>query len=84
MLNPIFFYGDKPLLDYSRLGSVIGHEISHGFDLNGKNYDENGSLNEWWTLQTLNAFTERSKCFVNQYNQFYVPEVNKNVCKNFF
>jgi membrane metallo-endopeptidase-like protein 1 len=79
MLNPVFFYGDNPVLDYSRLGSIIGHEVTHGFDSNGKEYDENGQLQSWWSSETMQAFTERTECFEKQYSQYFVPEVNAYV-----
>ncbi|XP_044261198.1 uncharacterized protein LOC123009135 [Tribolium madens] len=79
MLNPVFFYGDNPILDYSRLGSIIGHEITHGFDVNGKNYDQDGTMISWWSQQTMDAFNERTKCFKEQYSQYYVPEIDNYV-----
>ena len=79
MLNPVFFYGDKTTLDYSRLGSIIGHEISHGFDANGKNYDENGILESWWTQETVDAFNQATTCFKDQYSQYYVSEIQTYV-----
>ncbi len=44
---------------YGALGAVIGHEISHAFDSNGAQFDENGSLNNWWTDADMAAFGER-------------------------
>lgn len=44
---------------YGSLGAVIGHEISHAFDSNGAQFDENGSLNDWWTDADKKAFGER-------------------------
>ncbi|EFA05165.1 membrane metallo-endopeptidase-like 1 [Tribolium castaneum] len=86
MLNPVFFHGGNPVVDYSRLGSIIGHEMTHGFDVNGKNYDQDGTLSTWWSQKTTDAFNERSECFKKQYSQYYVPEiglyVNGSYCIN--
>ncbi|RZC39331.1 uncharacterized protein BDFB_004487, partial [Asbolus verrucosus] len=62
-----------------RLGSIIGHEITHGFDLNGKNYDQNGMQQSWWTQQTMDAFLARTECFKEQYSNYYIPEINATV-----
>jgi len=51
-------------------GSVFGHEITHGFDDQGSQYDENGNLNNWWTAEDLSRFTEKTKRIVAQFNTF--------------
>ncbi|KGO86024.1 metalloendopeptidase [Flavobacterium rivuli WB 3.3-2 = DSM 21788] len=51
-------------------GSVFGHEITHGFDDQGSQYDENGNLNNWWTAEDLTKFTEKTKRIVAQFNSF--------------
>lgn len=51
-------------------GSVFGHEITHGFDDQGSQYDENGNLNNWWTAEDLSKFTEKTKRIVAQFNAF--------------
>jgi len=51
-------------------GSVFGHEITHGFDDQGSQYDENGNLNNWWTAEDLARFTEKTKRIVAQFNTF--------------
>ena len=51
-------------------GSVFGHEITHGFDDQGSQYDENGNLNNWWTAEDLTKFTEKTKRIVAQFNTF--------------
>nr|XP_023027963.1 neprilysin-4-like [Leptinotarsa decemlineata] len=71
-----FFFS---ILDYGRIGSIIGHEITHGFDAEGRKYDANGTLTSWWTAETKAAFDERTECFVDQYNKYYVPEIDAYV-----
>lgn len=51
-------------------GSVFGHEITHGFDDQGSQYDENGNLNNWWTAEDLSKFKAKTKLIVAQYNKF--------------
>ncbi|KAI9323230.1 hypothetical protein BX666DRAFT_2021977 [Dichotomocladium elegans] len=63
-------------INYGALGSVIGHEFTHGFDNNGRNYDAEGRLTVWWTNETSQVFDDRSQCFINQYSKFYVTDDN--------
>uniref|UniRef100_A0ACB8FB89 Uncharacterized protein n=3 Tax=Sphaerodactylus townsendi TaxID=933632 RepID=A0ACB8FB89_9SAUR len=49
---------------------VIGHEITHGFDDNGRNFNEKGDLVDWWTEVSARMFKEQSECMVNQYGNF--------------
>lgn len=53
-------------------GSTFGHEITHGFDDQGSQYDENGNLSDWWTAEDRARFVERTKAIVEQYNEFTV------------
>ena len=54
---------------------VIGHEITHGFDDQGRQYDGTGSLAPWWSLETIEAFTVKAQCFIDQYSNYTVPEL---------
>lgn len=76
MINPEFFGSHDTLLNYARLGSIIGHEITHGFDVEGQKYDKNGALQPW---STQSNFTTYSKCFIDQYNKYYIPQINSYV-----
>ncbi|TGD59618.1 M13 family metallopeptidase [Flavobacterium humi] len=51
-------------------GSTFGHEITHGFDDQGSQYDENGNLNNWWTKEDLKKFKEKTKLIVAQFNKY--------------
>ncbi|KQO22335.1 metalloendopeptidase [Flavobacterium sp. Leaf82] len=53
-------------------GSFFGHEITHGFDDQGSQYDEKGNLNNWWTAEDLKKFKAKTQFIVNQYNKFSV------------
>ncbi|KAL0938675.1 peptidase family m13 protein [Colletotrichum truncatum] len=68
--KPLFAVGYPSYLNYGSLGSVLGHELTHGFDNNGHNYAPNGSLVNWWDDSSIKGFEERTKCFVDQYQNF--------------
>uniref|UniRef100_A0AAQ5ZZ99 Neprilysin n=1 Tax=Amphiprion ocellaris TaxID=80972 RepID=A0AAQ5ZZ99_AMPOC len=67
---PFFSKGQTKSLNYGGIGMVIGHEITHGFDDNGRNYDKDGDLKDWWTSDSTRRFLELSKCIVDQYGNF--------------
>ncbi len=71
ILQPPFFYLDADdALNYGAIGVVIGHEMTHGFDDQGRKYDANGNLNNWWTEDDSKRFEERTQVLVDQYNEF--------------
>uniref|UniRef100_A0AAZ3PR03 Neprilysin n=1 Tax=Oncorhynchus tshawytscha TaxID=74940 RepID=A0AAZ3PR03_ONCTS len=71
ILQPPFFgKGQTKSLNFGGIGMVIGHEITHGFDDNGRNYDKDGDLKEWWTPSSTQNFVNLSKCIVDQYGSF--------------
>lgn len=73
ILQPPFFYMDgDDAINYGAIGVVIGHEMTHGFDDQGRQYDKNGNLNDWWTEEDAKRFKERAAVLVDQYNQFTV------------
>uniref|UniRef100_A0A8C7YQ97 Neprilysin n=1 Tax=Oryzias sinensis TaxID=183150 RepID=A0A8C7YQ97_9TELE len=67
---PFFSKGQAKSLNYGGIGMVIGHEITHGFDDNGRNYDKDGDLKDWWTPDSTHRFLEQSNCIVDQYSNF--------------
>lgn len=75
------FFGTR-VLNYGAIGSILGHELTHGFDNNGRKYDKYGNYRQWWSNSTIDKFENLTKCFVNQYSQFYVPEVDDRSCTN--
>jgi endothelin-converting enzyme/putative endopeptidase len=61
------------------IGSVIGHELTHGFDDQGRQFDADGNLRDWWTKEDGSAFKERAECIANEYEKFSpVPNVHLN------
>lgn len=57
-------------MKYGALGMVLGHEMTHGFDNEGRRYDKNGRRRMWWTKEAVEAFKKRSECFVEQYSDY--------------
>lgn len=78
ILQPPFFYlkGDDAV-NYGAIGVVIGHEMTHGFDDQGRQYDKVGNLTDWWTAEDSKLFGERTKVLVNQFNNYTVLDSMK-------
>jgi predicted metalloendopeptidase len=71
ILQPPFFYANADdAINYGGIGAVIGHEMTHGFDDEGRQYDAVGNLRDWWTPGSAAKFKERSQAIVNQYNEY--------------
>lgn len=71
ILQAPFFYMDADdAVNYGGIGVVIGHEMTHGFDDQGRNFDKDGNLNNWWTEVDSKAFDSRKLVVIEQYNQF--------------
>ncbi|MEO1614703.1 MAG: M13 family metallopeptidase [Planctomycetota bacterium] len=77
ILQPPFFnLAADNAVNYGGIGAVIGHELSHGFDDKGSQYDGNGNLRMWWTQEDREEFERRAKGLVDQYNSFEPVENN--------
>lgn len=75
------FFSDKEddAANYGDMGSTIGHELTHGFDDEGRQYDKDGNLKNWWTKSDEQKFNDRAQCVVNQYDAIEaVPGVHLN------
>jgi len=75
------FYSDKEddAANYGDMGSTIGHELTHGFDDEGRQYDKDGNLKDWWTKEDGEKFDARADCMVKQYDAIEaVPGVHLN------
>ena len=76
---PMFDVRQDDAFNYGAAGSVIGHEITHGFDDEGSQYDAKGNLVNWWTAEDRKAFEERAACIVDQFNHFEIePGISHN------
>ena len=76
---PAFDVNATDAVNYGAIGVVIGHEISHGFDDQGAQYDAQGRLKNWWTEADLKRFEERTACVVNQFEEYFIePGIHHN------
>lgn len=76
---PVFDMNADDAFNYGAIGVVIGHEMTHGFDDQGRNYDLHGNLKDWWTEADAKAFDERAQVLVQYFNNIEVaPGVNAN------
>jgi putative endopeptidase len=69
---PIYDAARDAAVNYGAAASLIGHELTHGFDDSGKRFDAKGNVREWWTPADGKAFDDRAACMVDQYSQFVV------------
>ncbi|HZZ20503.1 MAG TPA: M13 family metallopeptidase, partial [Opitutaceae bacterium] len=73
ILQPPFFDASKDdAVNYGAIGSMMGHEMTHGFDDEGRQFDPKGNLTDWWTPESAARFKERAQLVVKQYGE-YVP-----------
>ncbi|ULT91739.1 hypothetical protein L3Y34_009417 [Caenorhabditis briggsae] len=78
---------DDPFLDityptYAKIasiGEVIGHEIGHGFDTDGRKRDEKGKKRDWWTPEDSKEYDRRAQCLIDQYNNYDDPDYGRNL-----
>ncbi|XP_071943263.1 endothelin-converting enzyme homolog [Antedon mediterranea] len=68
-----FFGPNFPMsFNYGGIGMVVGHELTHGFDSEGREFDKYGNLDNWWRNDSLQEFNKRSQCFIKQYSKYNV------------
>jgi len=71
ILQPPFFYAKADdAVNYGAIGAVIGHEMTHGFDDQGRQFDAKGNLRDWWTPKSAEEFEKRSAAIVQQFNEY--------------
>lgn len=80
ILEPPFFDNNREAaLNYGAIGSVMGHELTHGFDDQGRQFDGQGNLRDWWTPEDAKEFEKRAECFIKEYSAFTpVDDVHLN------
>jgi putative endopeptidase len=76
---PAFDVTANDAVNYGAIGVVIGHEISHGFDDQGAQFDAQGRLNNWWTDEDLKKFQAKTSCVANQFDSYFIePGIHHN------
>ena len=79
LLPPAFSVENLDAVNYGAIGVIIGHEISHGFDDQGAQFDAQGRLNNWWTAEDLKKFQSKTACVVDQFENYYIePKIHHN------
>lgn len=80
ILQPPFYdFKADDGLNFGGIGAVIGHELTHGFDDQGRQFDKDGNLKDWWTPEDAKAFEQRAQCIVDEYSGFVaVDDVHLN------
>lgn len=80
ILQGQFFSADRPkYMNYGAIGFVIGHEITHGFDDQGRQFDLDGNLVDWWQSNTKTQYLEKAKCIIEQYGNYTEPTTGQKV-----
>src|SRR5438067_685862 len=76
---PAFSVDATDAVNYGAIGVVIGHEVSHGFDDQGAQFDAQGRLSNWWTDEDLAEFRKRGQCVVDQFEGYFIePGIHHN------
>ncbi|XP_076293708.1 M13 family metallopeptidase neprilysin 3 isoform X1 [Lasioglossum baleicum] len=70
--SPFYDMENPKSLNFGGIGVVMGHELTHAFDDQGREYDLNGNLNQWWNNATIDRFKNRTECIVDQYNSYEI------------
>ncbi|XP_060814401.1 neprilysin-11-like isoform X3 [Bombus pascuorum] len=78
ILHPPFYGNGLQSVNYGAMGAIMGHELTHGFDDQGRRYDENGNLQQWWSNETLQRYHEKVECIIKQYGNYHLPELGDN------
>ena len=79
LIGHLFHPNVPNYLNYGGIGSVIGHEMTHGFDDQGAQYDSTGSVINWWKPETAENFRKRAQCIIWQYGNYTVKQVNMTI-----
>ncbi len=75
ILQPPFFNANADdAINYGSIGAVIGHEITHGFDDSGSQYDAEGNLKSWWTAEDREKFNAKADCVANQFSGYQIQD----------
>lgn len=62
-------------MNYGAIGTILGHELTHGFDNSGRLYDGDGNLRQWWSNETVIEYKDKVECFIDHYSSYHEAEV---------
>ncbi|XP_034942864.1 endothelin-converting enzyme homolog isoform X2 [Chelonus insularis] len=66
-------------LNYGAIGTVLGHELTHGFDNSGRLYDGEGNIRQWWSNETIHEYKDKVECFINHYENYYEEQIDAHI-----
>ncbi len=73
ILQPPFYNSNADdAVNYGAIGVVIGHEMTHGFDDQGSQFDKDGNMNDWWTAEDRKAFEQKTAVLVDQFDEIEI------------
>ncbi|XP_020297906.1 membrane metallo-endopeptidase-like 1 isoform X2 [Pseudomyrmex gracilis] len=75
--SPVYDRNRIALMNYGKVGHIIGHEINHAFDVDGLNFDKNGNIMQTWTQKSIDEYENITQCFIEQYNKYLVPKLER-------
>ncbi|XP_050561526.1 neprilysin-4 [Spodoptera frugiperda] len=75
ILQPPFYGNGIEAINYGSIGAIMGHEVTHGFDDQGRRYDEEGNLKQWWSAATLEHYHSKVQCIIDQYSKYHMPQL---------
>ncbi|KAG1651036.1 Neprilysin-1 [Nymphon striatum] len=70
--------GTMPI-NYGSIGTIMGHELTHGFDDTGRKFDEMGNLKNWWENKTLNEYKDKAECFIKEYSNIFDKQAGLHI-----
>lgn len=76
--RPFYDQSYPKSLNFGAMGVIMGHELSHAFDDQGREYDKYGNLHHWWNNETIDRYNEKTSCIVAQYSQYNVSGQSLN------
>ncbi|XP_033332700.1 neprilysin-11 isoform X2 [Megalopta genalis] len=82
ILHPPFYGNGLESINYGAMGAIMGHELTHGFDDQGRRYDGAGNLKQWWSEETLQHYQKKVECIIKQYGNYRFPELDNDLTVN--
>ncbi|PXF48151.1 Endothelin-converting enzyme 1 [Gracilariopsis chorda] len=80
--QPFFSDAYPEAMNYGSIGAIIGHEMSHGFDDQGRQYDKDGMLTPWWSNSSISEYKEKAKCYIDLFDTYKPRDVDIHVRGN--
>lgn len=82
ILQGLFFHADHPrYMNYGSIGAIVGHEITHGFDNIGHQFDKDGNFVNWWSPCSKDNYQKKAQCIIDQYGNYTAEKVGLKVKK---